>query len=91
MPVPPDPLPGLKRTPHFPPGKSFPNVSNCVSEHALNSIPILMSSSKFSGSSCDDREIELGATPALKGEECQSYDKSISYIPIGLINSYELT
>mmetsp|Transcript_3852 Transcript_3852/g.11181 ORF Transcript_3852/g.11181 Transcript_3852/m.11181 type:complete len:344 (+) Transcript_3852:739-1770(+) len=67
FPVPPEPSPGLNRTPSCverSPRLSRPYSASWRSEHALNLIPRSSSSARSAGVSCEEREMRLGATPA---------------------------
>lgn len=57
--VPPEPSPGLKRTPIEAPGASFPSRRSCSREQALMPTPISRSSDTSDGNSCELFSIDL--------------------------------
>mmetsp|Transcript_34944 Transcript_34944/g.76885 ORF Transcript_34944/g.76885 Transcript_34944/m.76885 type:complete len:239 (+) Transcript_34944:741-1457(+) len=80
LPVPPEPRPGLKRTPSWSPRaprRSSPKARSWRREHALYLMPMSRSSPRSDASSCELSEMRSGATPAAMARRT-SYEEDAS-------------
>mmetsp|Transcript_68565 Transcript_68565/g.100391 ORF Transcript_68565/g.100391 Transcript_68565/m.100391 type:complete len:243 (-) Transcript_68565:198-926(-) len=82
LPLPPEPMPGLKRRPTSLPGHLAQNFSTCVNEQQLTFAPRATSSSKPSPSSWDESEHFSGDTPAAIARRTSWIEEQSKWRPI---------
>mmetsp|Transcript_22195 Transcript_22195/g.57021 ORF Transcript_22195/g.57021 Transcript_22195/m.57021 type:complete len:289 (-) Transcript_22195:341-1207(-) len=84
LPVPPEPTPGLMRSPTLPPVHARPNRSSWAREHAftLTPRPTTSAISASDGSSCDEMEIAEAGSPASIARRTSCTDEASICSPI---------